>query len=494
MSLKIFNCLAVDMGAGSIRVMYSSIREGRITLEEVHRFPNEIYRVDGHDRWDMEGIIRGIREGIAKAVRVSGNRIDSIGVDSWGVDFVLMDGSGSTVEQPVAYRDQRTEGMRELWNSRMSEQETFRRTGINFYRFNTLFQLLSLKGSQELEQTAGILFIPGYINFLLSGVAVNELTIASTSQMLGVKGFSWDAAILGELGLDEGLLGQVDEPGRRLGPVILPEAGSTGMELVSVCGHDTACVVAAIPAEHPGFAYISAGTWCIVGIESTEPLLERKALETGFTNERGYGDTYRVLKNLTGLWLVQGLKAQLKGDPSYAELERMTGQGPEAVQVIDPDDPVFYNPPDMKQAFDAYFRKTGQAIPPVFSNYLRCAYDSICFSFRYHIELLEQLSGRSIEILHVVGGGSQSDYLNQHIATICGRQVLSGPVEGAALGNILVQAVALGKVGGQAAGRRLIGESFPVRCYRPHRLTEAVSRRYELFIRMKENSSQNISK
>ena len=305
---KDFTCIAVDMGAGSIRVMLGVINGEGLSYEEIHRITNEIEEKDGKDRWEMDRIAREIRTGISKAIEVSELSPESIGVDAWGVDYVMLDEHGVLVETPVAYRDSRTEGMQEKWKSMMPEMETFRRTGINFYIFNTLFQLLSCRDSGEMNRTSRILFVPAYINFLLSGKARNELTVSSTSQLLGVEGDQWDQKVLELLHLDRDLLGDVIPPGTRLGPVTIPEAKSTGMETVAVCGHDTACVVAAIPVEHPDYAFISAGTWCIVGIESEDPLISEEALRLGLTNERAYGNRYKTLKNIVGLWLLQGLK------------------------------------------------------------------------------------------------------------------------------------------------------------------------------------------
>ena len=485
-----YTCIAIDMGAGSIRIMLGVIDEEGISYSEVHRFTNEIITSDGHDRWDMEEISKEIRKGISLAIELSEHKPLSLGVDSWGVDFVLLDEKGELVETPVAYRDSRTEGMQEKWNTLMSRMDTFKRTGINFYIFNTLFQLLSLKDSEQIKKTSSILFVPSYINYLLTGNAHNELTISSTSQMLGVEGNCWDKDILEKLQLSQSLLGDVVEPGTRLGPLSIPEAEGTGLEGIAVCGHDTACVVAAIPVENPNFAYISAGTWCIVGVESDQPLISEEALKLGLTNERGYNNTYRTLKNIVGLWLLQGLKKHLPEDTSFTRMEEMTKEGGHIMQVIDPDDPGFFNPDDMKEAFDACFDRTNQARPENFGGYLLCAYDSLCFSFRYHIERLEELSGNAIEVLHLLGGGSQSDYLNQRIATICGRKVVSGPVEGATLGNIMIQALAMGKIADIQEGRSLVKKCYPVKTYTPLAESSRSLERYKKFLILKQDSNK----
>jgi len=480
-----FNCIAIDMGAGSIRVMLGSFSPEGISVEEIHRFENEIRVHEGRDTWDMDRMIREIRAGVARAIDASEYAPVSIGVDSWGVDYVLLDAHGELVDTPVAYRDKRTEGMQELWASLMPEAETFKRTGINFYVFNTLFQLLSIRGSKALQRCSRILFMPCYINYLLSGRQVNELTIASTSQMLEVLGDQWDEDILGKLGLEEAKLGKVVKPGTLLGQVTLPEAGDLKIENVAVCGHDTACVVAAIPVENPHYAFISAGTWCIVGVESERPLISDQALALGITNERGYGNSYRSLKNIVGLWLLQGLKKQLSSGISFAQMEEMVSEETDISQVIDPDDPLFYNPSSMKEAFDAYFGKTGQSLPGRFSDYLRSAYDSLCFSFRFHVEQLERLSGRSIAVLHLVGGGSQSDYLCQRVATLCKREVVSGPVEGASMGNILIQGMAMGRIRNLEEGRQVVRQSCRVKKYKPGSLTESLENRYRKYLTLK---------
>ena len=480
-----FACIAVDMGAGSIRVMFASLNGERIELEEIYRFHNEIQAQEGRDTWDMDHMVREIRRGIAKAIEQSEEEPVSIGVDSWGVDYVLLDKHGELVDTPVAYRDKRTEGMREQWNKLMSDSESFTRTGINFYVFNTLYQLLSTTGNKVLERTSRILFIPCYINYLLSGTALNELTIASTSQLLGVKGTQWDNEILARLDLDEGKLGEVIPSGTRLGRVTITEADHLQLENVAVCGHDTACVVAALPVENPKFAFISAGTWCIVGIESTRPLLSVEAFELGITNERTYGNGYRPLKNIVGLWLLQGLKKHLSTEITFAQMEEMVRDDIHISQVIDPDDPGFYNPTDMKEAFDRFLKRSGQPQLENFSDYIRCAYDSLCFSFRYHIEQLEKLSQKSIEVLHLVGGGSQSDYLCQRIATICEREVISGPVEGAAMGNVIIQGIAMGKIKDLQEGRDLVKKSSELKKYLPGAKLPRVEQRFSLYRSLK---------
>ena len=472
------------MGASSVRIMLGMLQSGRLSHQEVRRMENGTVFSDGHDRWDIDQMIGEITRGIEEAWQLSGGRAKSVGIDGWGVDFALLDPEGKLVSAPVSYRDTRTEGMQELWEKEMSPWETFRRTGINFYPFNTLFQLLSMRDSYELGRAASLLFLPSYMCYLLTGKAYNEQTIASTSQMLGVDGHQWDPVILEKLSVPRGLLGPVIAPGTRLGKVRLPEKGVMDMEGVAVCGHDTACVVAALPAEGTDYVYISAGTWCILGLESDAPVISELALDSGFTNELGWGNSYRLLKNIVGLWLLQGLRQRMSGRVTYEEIETMAKAHGELPQLIDPEDPDFYHPPDMKQAFQSYFQKTGQEPPSADSGYLRCAYQSLCFSFRYHLELLERISGRHARVIHMVGGGSQSGFLNQLTADICNRPVLAGPVEAAVAGNILIQAMAMGQMENLESGRRVIRRSCNVTEYHPAPETAFVRQQYEKYVNL----------
>jgi rhamnulokinase len=484
-SSETFTCIAVDMGASSIRVMLGTLGKDGLVQREVRRMPNGTVFSEGHERWDINTIFHEITEGINEAWELSGGSAESVGIDSWGVDFVLLDEGGSLMELPVSYRDGRTEGMQEIWEAEMSAFETFRRTGINFYQFNTLYQLLSIRDEKLLLEASTLLFLPSYIGFLLTGKAYNELTIASTSQLLGVKGDLWDPEIIGKLRLNDRVLAPVIHPGSLLGRVFPEVAGGTTLEAVAVCGHDTASVVSAIPAEDGGYVYISAGTWCIVGIESTVPLLGEAVFQSGFTNERGYGNSYRILKNIVGLWLLQGLRKKMEGGISFEEMEQMAMKESENMLLIDPGDPLFYNPEDMKSAFDLFFMRTGQEIPKDPGGYIRCAYLSLCFSFRTHIEMLERFSGRVFSRIHLVGGGSQSEFLNQQIANICNRTVISGPVEAASLGNILVQSVGMGKVADLTEGRSLIRESCQLKHYIPGPETDDDRKLFQKYVSIK---------
>ncbi len=490
-----FVCIAVDMGASNIRIMAGIIDGTKIEYREMHRFSNEIKEIDGHERWDIEFIFKNISEGIRLVIDEFGDGVKSIGVDAWGVDFALLDSNGNLVDQPVAYRDKRTEGMEEKWCGMMSRQETFERTGINFYIFNTLFQLLSFRKIESSGMESGLpagtshlLFLPNYILYRISGVMHNELTISSTSQLLNVDTNNWDKKILDLLEIPDTILGDVCPPGTVLGDVYYGKNKETTLKATAVCSHDTASAVAAVPAVEDSFAFISTGTWCIVGIESKYAITSSQALEEGFTNERGYGNSYRFLKNIIGLWLVQGLKAELAKDLSYEEIEAGAALSKGDLLVV-PGDTSFYNPGSMKQAFDEFFSKTGQEIPTDPFSYFRTAYDSLVYSFRYHVEKMEEMTGKSISTIHLIGGGCQSEYLSRQTALICGKTVHSGPVEAATLGNIIVQAIALKHIKNLDEARAMVRDSYDVRIYQPSPQAtemESTEQEYSRFLELRK--------
>ena len=478
--------IAVDMGASNIRIMAGIFEKDRLQYRELHRFKNEIKEFDGHERWDIDAIFDGIIEGLNLAIHEFGHEIRSVGVDSWGVDYVLLDAKGKLIEKPFAYRDSRTKGMESQWISMMDRKETFERSGINFYSFNTLLQLLSTKENGLPAAAAHILFVPCYIQYRLCGIMKNELTIASTSQMLNVNSNEWDSKILNLLNIPPALMGKVCFPGTLLGEVQNSDLEPNSMSAVAVCAHDTASAIAAIPSLGDSFAFISTGTWCIVGMENDQPVLTTRALDEGFTNERGYGNTYRFLKNIIGLWLIQGLKSDLSENATFKEIESLVKESSSENMIV-PAANSFYNPASMKNAFDEFFLQTGQNIPADPGSYFKCAYDSLVYSFRYHIEKLEEMTGKIITGIHLIGGGGQSKYLCSKTAEICNRTVISGPVEAATLGNILVQAMALKQINSLEEARQIVLESSDVKSYSPdHPDKDSIARNYSRFLQLRK--------
>ncbi|HYX08680.1 MAG TPA: FGGY-family carbohydrate kinase [Bacteroidales bacterium] len=463
---NIFNCIAIDMGASSVRVMLGTVTKEKISYKEIRRINNEIKVIDGHERWDIENIFSAITNAVSQEIISGKTEVTSIGVDSWGVDFVLLDKNRKLIELPVSYRDIRTEGMEQEWKALMSGKETFKRTGINFYPFNTLLQLFSIKNSNLLKKAETLLFIPGFISWKLSGIAYNETTIACTSQVFGAGNPVPDKKILSLLNLKPGLFGKIIPPGRKTGKVLPSTGFPEEMEVIAVCGHDTASAIAAIPAENDHFTYIATGTWCITGIVTNEPVLTDEAFREGFTNERGYDNTYRFLKNIVGLWLIQRLRSSMEKEYSFQEIESLVSDS-DYTGLVYPDNEIFYNPANMKLAFDEYYNLTNQILPTGPADYFKSAYNSLCCSLRFNLELAESLSGSEANTVHMIGGGCRSEYLCRQTANLTGRKIIAGPVESAAAGNIIVQAIAMGALKDISEGRKLVKASYPVKEYMP---------------------------
>lgn len=462
--MKPFSCIAVDMGAGSIRIVLG-VFDGKLTLKEVFRFENKIEMKDGAERWSLDVITKGILSGIEKAFAESPVPVKSIGVDSWGVDFVLLGDDGFPIEDPVSYRDKRTMGMKELWNTLMPEFETFRESGINYNVFNTLYQLLSLRSSDLIRKTDRMLFMADYINYFLSGTAVNEITLSATSQMVNCNAGEWDSEIVKLLGINERALMTPVLPGTKLGVLKHKLSDNNRPEVIAVAGHDTACAVAAIPAKTDNFAFLATGTWCIMGMVSDVPFVSVEAFNMGITNERTANGKFRPLKNLMGLWLIQQLRVAFGVKNSYAEIDEMASNRATSKMLIDTSDILFYNPDNMQQAFDEYLLKSYGKSFRSEAEYYRCAYDSLADTFRKSLEELEHLRGKNFDCIHLIGGGSQSKLLCQLTANATKKKVIAGPVEAAVTGNLLIQAVGVGYPNNEDAVREMVSDSVNVSIY-----------------------------
>ena len=460
-----FSCLAIDMGAGSIRIVQGIFSETLI-MKEVYRFENQIERIDGADRWNLKRITEGILYGLTKAIAESDLPVESIGVDSWGVDFVLLGEDGIPLENAVSYRDNRTTGMKEKWDTIMSEKATFRATGINYNIFNSLYQFLSLKGSAVLTKTWRVLFMSDYINYLLTGRAVNELTLSCTSQMMNSSEKDFDPEILDSLGLDRASFSRPVIPGYKLGLTNNTEQFNRA-EVIVVGGHDTASAVASIPFTNENFLFISTGTWCIMGMLSEKSLVSEEAYRLGITNEMTVDGKFRPSKNLMGLWLVQQLREAFGGIHSYSDIDQLVEKENPSMYLIDPADEIFYHPQNMEAAFDQYLDIAHQVKLRNAGEYYRCAYDSLVASFKKSLHDFEQLRGKPFECVHLTGGGSQSEILCRLTANAVNLPVIAGPVEGAAIGNLLVQACSLGHFTSFAEGREYIRKSFNTVVYKP---------------------------
>lgn len=483
--------VALDLGAESGRAVLGFFDGERLQVEEIHRFPNIPVRVRGTLFWDVLRLFDGVKEALGRAARTAGGAIAAIGVDAWGVDFALLDRRGHLVGNPVHYRDRRTEGMMEAVFQRVPPEEIYARTGIQFMPINTLYQLFAMVVREDplLEIARTFLTIPDLFHYWLSGVPACEFTNATTTQCYDPGRGKWAWDLLERLGIPTHLFPQIQSPGTILGPLqpeVAEEVGLPHALVIAPASHDTGSAVAAVPFEDPGAAYISSGTWSLVGVEVRTPILEDRARRENFTNEGGVGGTFRFLKNVMGLWLLQECRRTwaARGQAwDYEALVRLAETAPPLQAFIDPDDPRFLPPGDMPVRIQAFCQETGQPVPQGPAEIVRCILESLALKYRWVIERLEVLLGRRIPAIHVVGGGSRNALLCQWTADACGRPVLVGPAEATAIGNLMVQAMALGAVGSLEEARAVIRRSFVPTCYAPAS-SDRWEAAYHRFVRM----------
>jgi rhamnulokinase len=457
---------AVDLGAASGRVMTATVAPDRLDLTEVRRFPNGPVRVAGTLHWDILGLYGNILDGLREAGPIS-----SIGVDSWGVDYGLLDSSGALVGNPVHYRDGRTDGVMDSVVAKVGAETLYDIAGLQFLPFNTIYQLLA---TRDLGRAETMLLIPDLIAYWLTGSVGAELTNASTTGLLDVRTRTWAGGLAKRLGIRPGLLPPLREPGDVIGPLLPEVADETGLAaetpVVAVGSHDTASAVAAVPAGTDRFAYISCGTWSLVGMELPAPVLTAAGRAANFTNEAGLDGTVRYLRNVMGLWLLQE-SLRSWGSPSLPDLLpdllRAAEQVPPFRSLVNPDAPEFLPPGDMPARIAASCAATGQPVPETHPEYVRCILDSLALGHRAAVRTAAELSGRDVEVVHLVGGGSRNELLCRLTADACGLPVVAGPVEATALGNILVQARAHGVVRDLPAMRALVARTQPLRRYDP---------------------------
>jgi len=474
---QIVNFLAIDLGATSGRMMVAGWDGEGFKLEELHRFPNGPVELDGHLHWEVFRLWHEIKLGLARYATSYGLPLAGIGVDSWAVDFVLLDKAGSLLELPYHYRDNRTEGLQAQVFKRLSRNQLFAATGIQFLPFNTLYQLYAMRpssGSSTLAQADSLLMIPDLFHFWLSGRKVTEYTNATTTQFFHAKEGRWATELLAALELPTRMLSPIVPPGTFLGELRSEIQRETGLNqpvpIIAPATHDTASAVAAIPGLDERSAYISSGTWSLVGLEIAQPLITPATLALNFTNEGGVNGTIRLLKNVAGLWLLQECQrqwAQVGQNYSWDELARAAQQAPAFRSLVDPDAAEFLNPANMIMALQQYCRRTAQPIPESVGQLTRCCLESLALKYRTVVESLAALTGRKLEVIRVVGGGSQNELLCQFTANACGREVVAGPVEATALGNVLLQALATGHLADLATGRQAIASSIRLKSFMP---------------------------
>ncbi len=472
---------AIDLGAESGRVLVGSFDGAKLTLDEAHRFANTSVRVGNAGgetlHWDILRLWGDIQDGLGKAAAQQGE-LSGIGVDTWGVDFGLLDAQDQLLGNPVHYRDGRTDGMMDVAFDLVPRREIFASTGLQFMQLNTLFQMMALKNSPQLQAAKTLLLVPDLLNFWLTGEKATEYTIASTTQMLNAQSRQWDEELLGKLGIPSHFLTPIQGAGTQRGTLresLANRIGAKGTPVYAPGCHDTASAVVSVPAgagapSGLSWAYLSSGTWSLMGLELEQPLINNQVAHYNFTNEGGLENTIRFLKNIAGLWLVQECRrAWLRGghEYSYAELTEEAAGQTGGTSFINPDAPDFVAPSSMPEAIAAYCQRTGQTPPQSVGATVRCCLESLALKYRWTLERLEELSGQKIEVLHIVGGGTQNKLLSRLTADCLGRPVITGPIEATATGNILTQALARGELKNLSEIRQIVRASFPLETFEP---------------------------
>jgi rhamnulokinase len=467
--------IACDLGAESGRVMLGTLSGGKLSLEEIHRFPNGPSRVLGTLRWNLLRLFDELKTGLRK-LAARGIQPESLSVDSWGVDYAYLSKSQPMLGIPFNYRDERTERTYQPTLDRATPELIFEETGLQFMSINTIYQLVSdVETQPELLAIADqFLHVGDYFNYLFSGVAKVDASNASTSQIYNPRTKRWSAALIEKLGIPAHIFPEVVPSGTPLGRLLPGLVSETGLpaatQVIATCSHDTGAAVAAVPAHGEDWAFLSSGTWSLIGVELPAPLINETARRANFTNEVGYNDTSRFLKNIAGLWILQECRrAWLKegGEYSYDGLNLLAHDAEPLRSLINPNHPPFSKPDDMPAKIRAYCESTAQPAPETPGQFVRCILESLALLYGHYLTELESITGRTLRTLHVVGGGSQSKMLNQFTADATGRTVFAGPVEATAIGNILVQALALGQLDSLEGARKIVSDSFPVETFTP---------------------------
>ena len=465
---------AVDLGATSGRTIIGTIENGKMSLEEFTRFDNNLIETGGHFYWDIFALYNEVINGL-RLVAKRQIEIQSIGIDTWGVDFVCVGSDGAILRNPLAYRDPHTVGkMEEYFEKIISRDEVYNITGIQFMNFNSLFQLYAMDeaGNTALRNADKVLFVPDALSYMLTGNAVCEYTIASTSQMLDPRTKDLDSRLVESVGLKRGQFGEMVNPATVIGTITEEVQKMTGLgavPVIAVAGHDTGSAVAAVPAANEKFAYLSSGTWSLMGIETQDAIINARSFDLNFTNEGGIEGTTRFLKNICGMWIYERCRKEWKDAEGlgHAELQSAAMECEPFRSLINPDDPIFANPASMVDAITTYCEKTNQPIPQGYAQTCRCIFDSLALRYRQVFAWLKEFADFDINVLHIIGGGSKNEYLDQFTANSCGVTVLAGPQEGTAIGNIMLQAKAAGMVGDIWEMRRIIADSLELKRFEP---------------------------
>lgn len=483
------NFLAFDLGAESGRAVLGTIENGKLAAREVRRFPNDPVSVAGRLHWGVPKLLDEMKQALKECAGSGG--LESIGVDTWGVDFGLIGRNGEMLGLPYSYRDPGIQTAMERYFDLVPRETLYDLTGIQFMAFNSLFQLFSLvrEGSPLLKAASDLLFMPDLFNYLFTGKKTAEATIASTSGFLNPRTQAWEKGLLEAMGVSSGILREILQPGTVIGPIekrLDKEMGLAGVPVTATAGHDTAAAVAAVPAEGGDWAYISSGTWFLVGVEVPGPIITTESRESNFTNEGGVGGRVRFLKNVAGLWLLQQCRKSWEKERkwTYGELMAAAEAAPRFGALIDPDSPDFLNPPDMPEAIASFCLKTGQAPPETIGAHTRCILESLALKCRHVLVQLEQMRKRPLQTIHIIGGGCQNTLLCHLTADAAGLPLVAGPAEATSAGNILVQAMAAGCVRNLEEVRRITRRSFVLDVYesRPSASWDEAYRRFKPLI------------
>ncbi|MBR6600960.1 MAG: rhamnulokinase [Bacteroidaceae bacterium] len=485
--MKQTHFFAVDLGATSGRTILGTLSESGLDQRELTRFPNHIIETNGHFYWDIYALYNEIIGGL-KVVAREGIEIASVGIDTWGVDFAFIGKDGGLLRNPYCYRDPHTVGMMEEYFKKIPKERVYDLTGIQFMNFNSLFQLYTLHriGDSALEAADKILFVPDALSYMLTGEKVTEYTIASTSQILNPRTKQMEQELLDVCDVRAEQFGRFVFPGEQIGVLneeVQRQTGLGAIPVIAVAGHDTASAVAAVPAMNERFAYLSSGTWSLMGIEVKDAIINAESFEKNFTNEGGVEGTTRFLKNICGMWLLERCRKEWTEDYSYNALIEAALAAPAFRSIINPDAPCFANPTSMTEAIKQYCRETSQPVPNTYGEFTRCIFDSLALRYRQIFGYLQQMSPFPIEALHVIGGGSRNNLLNQFTCNAVGVPVVAGPSECTAIGNIMLQAKAAGIVSDIAAMRHLIAASIETTTFTPEE-AEDWDKGYELYLKV----------
>jgi rhamnulokinase len=467
--------IAVDLGAESGRVMIGSVSNDKLVLEEIHRFGNGPIEEEGSLKWDFKKLLSEIKSGISKASKKAGNTVAGIGVDSWGVDFGLLDADGSLIENPYHYRDSRTNGVMEKAFELLSKREIYENTGLQFMQLNSVYQLLAMRlaNSHALAKAKSLIFMADLVSYFLCGEIFAEYSLASTSQFMDMRTGRWSQEVLDRLSLPIDIVPEVVKPGTivgRLTPEIQKELGCGPIPVIAIGSHDTASAVAGVPAGERQWAYLSSGTWSLMGAEIPEAIINNKTFQYEFTNEGGVENTIRLLKNIMGLWLMQECRRHWRKegtDLSYDELTKLAEKSEPFAVFLNVDDSTFLAPGDMPKRINEYLARTGQKTTQDKGQLNRMIMESLALKYRHVMDAIEDVTGKRIEVLHIVGGGIKNKQLCQFTANATSKKVIAGPIEATASGNVLMQAKAAGQIETLSRARQIVRNSFGLREYLP---------------------------